>query len=219
MGADMSLSAGILHRLSEKETAECLAGGELPGSSWGFIALREPLGEAMTARLGKLDYWEWRVPENICLTDLRGKQKRIAPSFGLPIPSNWEELVNLAVAIVETMRRSPDSRKALINLEQSDEEKRRAENRSREFKTAGVIVGVVGALAGVAGMKAAATASASARAQLQKETLKAEAEIAALDVQREAAMPLAASQITGLSTAGKLALGAAAVVSLILVLR
>ena len=215
----MHLSFGSFRALAEKETAECLAGGELPASGWGFGALSKPLGEAMTARLGKLDYWEWRVPENVCLTDLRGKQKRIAPSFGLPVPSNWEELVNLAVAIVEAMRRSPDSRRALINLEQSDEEKRRAENRSREFKRVGIIVGVVGALAGVAGMKAAATASASASAQLQKETQKAEAEIAALDVQREAAMPPAAAQITGLSTTGKLALGAAAAVALVWALR
>jgi hypothetical protein len=199
---------------------ECLDGGELPASAWGRSALKKPLKTEMEARLGELGYWEWRVPENVCLTDLIREQKHLAPAFGLAVPTNWEELVNLAVAIVEGMRRSEDTRKTLINLEQSGEKKERAEDRARSLKTIGVIVGVVGAAAGIAGIKAGADARAAASAQLQKETQKAEAEIAALDLQREASLPApGGAQITGLSPAGKLVLAGAALVALFFALR
>lgn len=209
-----------LHHVGQRTAEECLSGGELPASSWGFAALSDPLKAEMEARLGELEYWEWRVASNVCLSDLRSRQGSLAPTFGLPVPENWAGLVNLAVAIVEGMRRSPDMRKALIALEQSAENKERAESRSRSLKQIGIVLGVVGAVAGIAGLKAGADARAAASAQLAKETQKAEAEIAALDAQREAFLPVSgASQITGLSTAGKVTLGGAALVALFFALR
>lgn len=183
---------------AEQQAVAFMDGGDLPASSWAYLRLKDPLAAAMREEVGALEYWEWRVPENFILTDLRNQRGAIAEVFGLAPPETWEEFVGLAVTMVRAMRSSPEMRKALIDMEQSDEEAERAESKLRTLRRIAIPLSIIGIGAGIAGVAAAAAGNVA----LQRENQDLELELAEAEALAAGARPIFEAEISERQAAG-----------------